>query len=266
LDIIDAHQHFWTKKVAAQRERPPEVQKVLVRDYQPFDLKPLMVEAGVQQTVLVQNYSALENSYELLEYADIHDWIGAVVGWVDLADPAAGDVLDKLIEHPKFKGVRHQWENEPEPAWILSDDVLHGLRELAKRGPRYDLLSKPHNWMYIPQVAHVVPDPPLVIDHIAKPRIRDNQFDEWAVVMTQVAKFPQIMCKLSGMVTEPYVDKAIEVFGVDRVMFGSDWPVCLLAASYDEVLGALKECLIGLREDEISKILAENARSFYGIA
>lgn len=276
MRIVDAHQHFWKKELFTANPLPPEMH-VLVEDYEPKDLKPLIDAVGVQQTVLVQTNSSLKNSYEFLEYADAYDWIGAVVGWADLTDPALGQVLDDLHKHPKFKGVRHQWEDEHDPAWIMRDDVLRGLREVAKRGLVYDLLAKAPNWDYIPLVAEAVPGLPLVVDHIAKPNIRARQFDDWAAAMAKAARFPQVMCKVSGMITEadwhnwepadlkPYVEKVIELFGVDRVMYGSDWPVCLLAGSYGRVFSALQECLISLTEAEKALVLGENARRFYGL-
>ena len=196
---------------------------------------------------------------------------------MDLTDPHVGQILDSLKAFPKFKGARHQWEDESDPAWILRPDVLNGLHELAKRGYTYDLLAKPHNWQYVTKVADQLPDLSLVIDHIAKPNIAKQQFDDWADMMTDAARYPQVMCKLSGMVTQadwetwkptdlkPYVDKIIQIFGPDRVMFGSDWPVCLLAGSYLEVVEALQIALSNYDESAKIKILGENAVKFYRI-
>jgi L-fuconolactonase len=228
--------------------------------------------------VAVQVNSTLENTRYFLEHADRNSWIGGVVGWVDLADPAIGETLDQL-QHPKLVGFRHQWHDEADPAWNVRPDVLRGLKELARRGLRYDLLVKPREWKYILQVAEAVPDLPLVIDHIAKPNIAARQFDDWAAAMKVAASIPRMHIKLSGMVTEaepanwkpsdlkPYVEKVVELFGAGRVMFGSDWPVCLLAArSYEEVFSALQICLAGLSEAEKALVLGENARRFYGLA
>lgn len=276
MRIVDAHQHFWQPRVSDILGMPPETD-LLRRDYGPEDLKPLIDQVGVQQTVLMQSYSSMENTRDFLRIAEAHPWVAAVVGWVDLTDPGVGEQLDELRIHPKFKGVRHQWQDEPDPAWILRDDVLRGLRELEARGIPFDLLPKEPNWQYIPRAAEAVPELPMVIDHIGKPRIAAGQFDDWAAAMTRAARFPQIKCKLSGMVTEadwgrwkpadlkPYVEKTLELFGVDRVMYGSDWPVCLLASSYSRVLDALQECLSGLGESERGMVLGENARRFYGI-
>ena len=275
MRVTDAHQHFWKRDLMVGRV--PQSMETLIADFQPEDLRPQLDELGVEQTVLVQTHSSLKNNDEFLTIAENHDWVGAVVGWVDLTDPDVGRTLEALATNPKFRGVRHQWEDEQDPAWIMRPDVLRGLREVAKCGLRYDLLAKPPNWPYLAQVAEAVPNLPLVIDHIAKPSIKTRQFDDWVEAMTQAAQVPHMMCKVSGMVTEadwdnwqpsdlkPYVTHAIEIFGIDRVMWGSDWPVCLLAGSYAQVFGALKYSITDLSEPDQAKILGENARRFYGI-
>lgn len=279
--ITDSHQHFWTRDVIAglfeSLQVPLEDVKVIVRDFEPDDLKPWLDKLGISQTVVVQVNSTLENTHYFLDLADKYDWIGGVVGWVDLTDPAIGETLDQ-IQHPKLVGFRHQWHDEPDAAWNVLPEVLRGLRELAKRGLRYDLLVMPREWEYIPQVAEAVPELPLVIDHIAKPKIVEGQFDDWVEAMKVAASIPRMHIKLSGMVTEadwnawkpsdlrPYIDKAIELFGVERVMYGSDWPVCLLAAaSYEQVFEALNKNLASLNEQEKAMVLGETARRFYGI-
>lgn len=279
--ITDSHQHFWTRDVIAglfeSLQVPLEDVKVIVRDFEPDDLKPWLDKLGISQTVVVQVNSTLENTHYFLDMADKYDWIGGVVGWIDLTDPAIGETLDQ-IQHPKLVGFRHQWHDEPDAAWNVLPEVLRGLRELAKRGLSYDLLVMPREWEYIPQVADAVPELPLVIDHIAKPKIVEGQFDDWVEAMKVAASIPRMHIKLSGMVTEadwnawkpsdlrPYIDKAIELFGVERVMYGSDWPVCLLAAeSYEQVFEALNKNLASLNEQEKAMVLGETARSFYGI-
>ena len=278
--ITDAHQHFWTRDVIAglfeKLGVPLDSVANIVRDFEPDDLKPWLDKLGVSQTVVVQVNSTLENTRYFLDRAGRNDWIGGVVGWIDLADPAIGDVLDQL-QHPKLVGFRHQWHDEADPAWNVRPDVIRGLCELARRGLRYDVLVKPREWKYILPVAEAVPDLPLVIDHIAKPNIAARQFDDWADAMRLAASVPRMHIKLSGMVTEadpqwkpedlrPYVEKVLELFGPERVMFGSDWPVCLLAArDYEEVFLALQTCLAGLSEAEKTLVLGENARRFYGL-
>lgn len=276
MKITDSHHHFWEEKVFDILKMPPET-SLLRGKFTPSDLKPLLDEAGVSQTVLVQTYSSMENTRDFLRQADALPWVAAVVGWVDLAAPDVGDQLNELQRHPKFKAVRHQWHDEPDAGWILSPGVLRGLRQLESRRIPYDLLVKEPNWPYVPLVAERLPDLPLVIDHIGKPNIAGGQFDDWAAAMAKAAAFPQMMCKLSGMVTEakwdswkpsdlkPYVGKLLELFGVERLMFGSDWPVCLLAGSYAEVFDAVRECLGGLTESEMELVMGANARRFYGI-
>jgi len=278
MRITDAHQHFIRKEVSARKQRPPEVQRVLVQDYFPRDLRPLLDRAGVQDTVLVQSWPSMGNCHDMLQIAETHDWVAAAVGWVDLTDPQVGCTLDDLQRHPKFVGVRHQWESDADAGRLAQPDMLPGLKELERRGLRFDVLPKPPNWPYVAKLSEALPDLPMVIDHIGKPRICDGQFDDWAAMMQTWAQNPRMMCKLSGLVTEadrknwkpadlkPYVEKAIEVFGVDRVMFGSDWPVCLLAASYLEWFEAFVSCIAGLDTTERAKVLGENARRFYGIA
>jgi L-fuconolactonase len=201
MKTIDAHQHFWKKELFANVRLPPGTE-VLVNDYAPEDLKPILDQLGISQTVLVQTYSSLQNTRDFLKIADQHDWVAAVVGWVDLADPDISRVLDSFHQSPKLKGVRHQWEDEPDPAWIVRPEILRGLKQVAKHQFSYDLLAKPPNWIYISKVAEAVPDLPLVIDHIAKPNIALKQFGDWSETMASAAKFPQIMLKLSGMTFE----------------------------------------------------------------
>ena len=276
MEIIDAHQHFWQPDLFAFFHCGPGME-VLAQHHTPQDLRPLLDRAGVNRTVLVQTYTNLAHTHDFLAIADANDWVAGVVGWVDLTDPGVGDTLDALRGHPKFVGVRHIWHYEEDPAWQVRDEAIRGLRELGKRGVPYELLVKDYNWPYIPRVATAVPDLPLVIDHIGKPNIAQRQWEDWVAAMASAAAFPQMYCKLSGMITEaggnwkpadlkPYVEKTIDLFGVDRVMFGSDWPVCLLAGSYGDVLGALQECIAGLSAAEKAKVLGENAKRIYKLA
>ena len=277
MKIIDAHQHFWQKELFKNLKLPSGME-ILVNDYSPDDLKPLLNENGVSQTVLVQTNSSLKNTYEFLDIAARYDWVAAVVGWIDLMDPGIDEQLDTLKLYPKLKGFRHQWEDKSDPAWIIRPDVLKGLQRIAAHGFSYDLLAKPPNWKYLIQVAEAVPDLSLVIDHIAKPNIAKHQFQDWAETMAQAAAVPQMMLKLSGMISEadwknwqpadlkPYIERGLELFGPDRLMFGSDWPVCLLAGSYRQVFEATQECLAGYSETVCEKIFSETARNFYRIS
>ena len=183
--------------------------------------------------------------------------------------------LEELSAHPKFKGVRHLVESEPNDDWLVQPAVLSGLQQLSARGLSYDLLVHTRHLKHVPIVAESCPDLRLVIDHMAKPPIASNEIKEWSHGLQPLARYPNIYCKLSGLVTEanwnswqpndlrPFVDLALEFFGVDRLMFGSDYPVCLLAASYDRVLDSFQEILKDLSDADRDKIFASNATKFY---
>ena len=275
--VVDSHQHFWD---IARFEYPwmgPEVAPI-AKTIMPPDLAPTLAELGIDKTVLVQARSALEDTTWFLELATEYDFIAGVVGWVDLLDSNLPRVLDHLLGHPKFKGVRHQVHDEPDEAWIVRDDVLRGLRELAKRDIPYDLLLRPPHLKYVPRVVDRLPNLPLVVDHIAKPEIADGTIDEWARDMEQIAAIPHIYCKVSGMITEadweswtpadlrPYGEVVVEQFGYDRLMFGSDWPVCLLAGTYRQVWDSAHTTVGPLSDEEHAKVFGRNAATFYKLA
>jgi L-fuconolactonase len=295
MRITDAHIHFWTPATFAYQMNkeppqtgdpdavkttwnflPPAMVQVLNNTWGPQELKPLLDEVGVDQVVLLQTYHTYEHNQDFLAAAAANDWVGGVVCWADLTDKNLGRVLDEHQKHPKFKGVRHIWHDEKDPGWNARPNVLAGLKELERRGIPYDLLVKAPNWPYMRVIAEALPDLPLVIDHIAKPRIDEHQFDDWAAVMDEIARCPNVMCKLSGLTTEakwhewktsefqPYVDKVVEAFGPDRTMYGGDWPPSLLAAdSYKQVFEAIMECLKNVSETDQAKIMGETARRFY---
>ena len=254
----------------------PEVAPI-AKTFMPPDLAPILAELGIDKTVLVQARSALEDTTWFLELATEYDFIAGVVGWVDLLDPNLPRVLDHLLGHPKFKGVRHQVHDEPDEAWIVRDDVLRGLRELAKRDIPYDLLLRPPHLKYVPRVVDRLPNLPLVVDHIAKPEIAHGTIDEWARDMERVAAIPHVYCKVSGMITEadwqswtpadlrPYGEVVVEQFGYDRLMFGSDWPVCLLAGTYRQVWNAAHTTVGPLSEEEHANVFGRNAATFYNL-
>jgi len=207
--------------------------------------------------------------------ASEHEFIRGVVGWVDLTDPRLGAALDEFQRHAKFKGVRHLVHDEPDVNWLLREDVITGLRELARRGIPYDLLLRPQHLKIVPGVAERVPGLRMVVDHIAKPPIAAGRMDGWAEDMASVAKIPNVFCKLSGMITEadphgwkaehlrPYVAHVLNIFGPERLMFGSDWPVCTLAGTWKEVLAAFTQC-IGPQSVEVrEKLLGGTAAAFY---
>ena len=271
--LVDSHQHFWQ----VGRFDYPWMSSdlgVLYRDYLPPELDPILKTNGVEKTVLVQASNSVEESRWLLNLADQYPFIAGVVGWVDLTSDQVMAQLD-LLAHPKFKGVRHLIESEPADDWLSQPVVLRGLQALAERQLTYDLLVHTRHLSSVHTVAENCKTLRLVIDHMAKPPIARAEFDEWAKRLKPLASFPNMYCKLSGLVTEanwntwttddlrPYIDWALESFGPDRVMFGSDYPVCLLAASYERVLDSFQEALKDLKETERMKIFCDNAVGFY---
>jgi len=278
--ILDSHQHFWTKEsivsLFESLGAPLDDFQEIIRDFGPQDLKPILDKLGISQTIVVQVNSTLANTRYFLDLADENDWIAGVVGWVNLGDPEVGKTLDS-IKNPKLVGIRHQWHDEPDPAWIMQPSVLRGLHEVAHHGLVYELLVKPREWEYIPKVVAAVPELSYVIDHMGKPNIAERQMDDWIEAMETAASFPNVYCKVSGMITEakwhawtaddlrPYVEKVIDLFGMNRVMFGSDWPVCLLSGTYEQWFGTIQEILEDFSAREKALIFGENAREFYKI-
>jgi L-fuconolactonase len=272
--IIDSHQHFWQ---VGRFDYPwlSSSNEVLYRDYLPDQLQPMLIDNNVSQTVLVQASNTIEESRWLLELAKENEFIGGVVGWVDLMSPDIDSQLDEFTQHEKLKGVRHLVESEPDDDWLSQPEVLRGLGRLSTRGFSYDLLVHTRHLKHVPKIAESFPELGLVIDHMAKPPIALGEIDDWFQQLKPVAAFPNVHCKLSGLVTEansetwttddlrPFVHSALELFGPSRLMFGSDHPVCLLAASYRLVVDSFQEILKGLKEEERQRIFATNATSFY---
>jgi len=272
--MIDSHQHFWQ---VGRFDYPWMTSDlgILYRDYLPHDFAPILRTNGVEKTVLVQASNSVAESRWLLNLADENSFIAGVVGWVDLMSREIDAQLDELTVNPKFKGVRHLVESEPQDDWLVQPAVLSGLKRLATYGLSYDLLVHTRHLKYVPQVAESCPGLAFVIDHLAKPPIAKNEIKEWSEALKSLASYPNIHCKMSGLVTEanwtswrtddlrPYVEFVLESFGVDRLMFGSDYPVCLLAASYDRVLESFQEILTNLSAVDREKIFSKNAANFY---
>ena len=274
--IVDSHQHFWQVGRFDYPWMTPEVE-VLCHAYLPTALAPTLAQNGVEKTILVQASNSVEETRWLLKLAEQNSFIAGVVGWVDLTADGFGDQLDEFAAHPKFKGVRHLVESEPQDDWLTQPVVLENLRTLAGRGVTYDLLVHTRHLKHALTVAAGCPELRLVVDHLAKPPIAQGEIDEWSRGLRELGSQPNVSCKLSGLVTEadwtrwrvedlkPYVDLALEVFGPRRMMFGSDWPVCLLAGSYDQVLEAAQSMLASVSEEDRSRIFAANAVEFYRI-
>ena len=274
--VVDAHQHYW--EVARFDYRWPE-QGIpnLDRDFLPEDLEPELVEVGVDGTILVQVLHTVDETTWMLELADLHPSIAGAVGWVDLTrapDLVARD-LEAVRGHPRLVGIRHLVHEEPDDDWLVRPDVLRGLSVLEAAGVPYDLLLRPQHLRHVPHVSEAAPDLPMVIDHIAKPFIRRGVVEPWGSEVRTAAQNPNVWCKLSGMITEadhaawvaadlaPYVEIALDAFGTDRLMFGSDWPVCTLAGSYGAVVAALREVLGGIDPRVEETLFGRNAAAFY---
>lgn len=275
-EIIDAHQHFW------QLSQPldyawldtPGLEPIR-RDFLPEDLAERIREVGVQRTVFVQTQHNIAENRWILGLAQQHDWIAGVVGWVDLASEDCEAQLLEFKDQPKFVGIRHVTQDEPDDDFIIRADVVRGLRVLEKHGVPFDLLFYVKHLKHAAALAKLLPDLPMVIDHLAKPRIKDAITDGWREDLQAAARHPNVVCKLSGLVTEadwqrwqpadlrPYVETALEAFGPDRCMFGSDWPVCELAGSYRQVYGALREIVGKLGSSELDQIFGGTASRFY---
>jgi L-fuconolactonase len=276
MSRIDAHQHFWKYSPQDYGWIGPEV-AILKKDHLPEDLAPLLDSAGIDGTVAVQAQQTIGETQWLLELADQHPFIKGVVGWVDLCGPDLYPQLERFCAHPRFRGVRHVVQDEPDNEFMLREDFCRGLGTLQAFGLTYDVLVFPRHLPIACQVLSKFPDQPFVLDHIAKPLIKDDQMEPWASDIRALATFPNVMCKVSGMVTEadwhqwqpadlrPYLDVVVETFGPSRIMFGSDWPVCTVAGPYADVVGLVQDYVETFSEDEQSAIWAETAQSFYGL-
>ncbi|WP_020116918.1 amidohydrolase [Streptomyces canus] len=257
MTVVDAHHHVWDLSVRDQDWIAPG--SPLRRTFTTADLAPRARAAGVDRTVLVQTVTVPEETPEFLALAAGHELIAGVVGWTDLTRPDVGDELARLRELPGgsyLKGIRHQVQGEPDPEWLLRPDVRRGLTAVADAGLVYDLVVLPHQLPACVRAAQSLPQLTLVLDHLGKPPIASGTLEPWTADVRALAGLPNTVCKLSGMVTEadlatwttddlrPYADTVLDAFGPDRLMFGSDWPVCTLAATYGEVLDVARE-LVG---------------------
>jgi L-fuconolactonase len=240
---VDSHQHFWRYN-PQQHVWMTDQMSVLRRDYLPDDLAPLLQATAFDGTVAVQARQMLEETEWLLQLADEHAFIKGVVGWVDLRSPDVVKQLEKYARHPKLVGVRHVVHDEPDDHFMLGEHFRRGIASLREFGLPYDLLLFPRHLPVAVRLVEEFPDQVFVLDHIAKPAIREGQISPWQEDLKALARHPRVYCKLSGMVTEaawkawnaddfrPYLDTVINAFGVDRVMIGSDWPVCTLSGDY----------------------------------
>ena len=272
--IVDSHQHFWNYQ--PQRDSwIDDSMAVIRRDFTPADLQAELTQNGVSHCVAVQADPSEAESIFLLDLADTHEFIAGVVGWVDLCAPNAGERLAHFARRPKFKGVRHLVQSEPDPEFMLRPDFKRGIAALAPLGLTYDLLIKPHQFKAAIALVGAFPEQPFVLDHLGKPGYDKGLDKQWAKDLTELARHQNVYAKLSGLVTEsegyrftraqfdPVLEMALEAFGAHRLLFGSDWPVCLLAASYGEVLDLIQSFISTLSASEQAAIMGKNAQYFY---
>jgi L-fuconolactonase len=273
---IDAHQHFW-------RYNPQEhtwmtaAMGSLKRDFLPDDLAPLLRQTGVNATIAVQARQNVQETEWLLGLADQHPFISGVVGWVDLRSPQVPEQLEQYARHPKLVGVRHVVHDEPDDKFMLQPDFLRGLSYLANLNLTYDLLLFPRHLPIAVDVVQRFPRQRFVLDHIAKPALRERRLEPWRTDLRALAAYPNVYCKISGLVTEadwfywraedfyPYLDEVFKCFGEDRLMFGSDWPVCTVSGGYSAVVGLVQDYIRGRSPDAQAKIFGGNAAAFYEV-
>lgn len=273
---LDAHQHYW-RYDALLYPWIDDRKVVLKRDYVPADLEPLLDATGFDGTIAVQACDSISDTEFLLQLADRHTSIKGVVGWVDLSSERVEEELRRFAPHPKLVGVRHILHDEPDDDFMLRADFRRGISRLRQFDLTYDLLLFPR---HIPRALRLVeefPEQPFILDHIAKPFIRDGQFSPWREDLRRLAAFSNVTCKLSGLVTEarwdawrpediyPYLDVVVDAFGPSRLMIGSDWPVCLLAGDYARVMDVVIGYAERLPERDRRGLLGENAARAYGL-
>ena len=273
---IDAHQHFW-KYDSFKHAWIDDSMSVIRQDFMPSDLEKVYAKNGIDGCVAVQADQTLEETNFLLWLSAKYGFIKGVVGWVDLRADNVNEILEEYCQHEKIKGFRHIVQGESDHNFLLRPDFLRGISFLEKYDFVYDILIFPHQLGAALEFVKRFPHQKFVIDHIAKPYIKDGYFEGWAVLMKEIAKQENVHCKLSGMITEanfnswtpdqinPYMDLVLNAFGSDRVMFGSDWPVCLVAGEYAQVKRLVTDFISKLSLIEQAQIMGTNAIQFYNL-
>ncbi len=273
---IDSHQHFWIYD-AEQYPWMTDELSALRSDHLAGDLQAEFDQVGLEGSVAVQARQSLEESRWLLELADQHDLIKGVVGWVDLRSEVVEEQLAEFASHPKFVGVRHVVQDEPDDQFMLRPEFIRGISKLQAFDLRYDILIFPRQLPAAIELVKQFPEQPFVLDHIAKPLIKAGTLIPWEAQIRELAQFENLTCKVSGMVTEadwqnwvsgdfrPYLDVVFEAFGEDRLMYGSDWPVCRLAGEYGRVYGLAEEYVSQFSDEARTKFFGEVASAFYGL-
>ena len=273
---IDAHQHFWLYHAERDTWITNEM-SVIQRNFLPTDLAPLLKENGIDGVIAVQADQSHDETQFLVDLSTMYAMIKAVVGWVDLASDEIEEHLQHFAQYPIIKGFRHIVEGEEDPDFLMRDAIQRGIKVLTRHGYTYDLLVHPRHFESTLACVQVNPDQQFVLDHMAKPDIKNGAFDEWAMFISDLSSFSNVACKVSGLATEAdwsnwrledfarYIDHVVERFGKDRILFGSDWPVCLLSASYADNIQIAGSRLASFTEDEKQAFWGDNAVRIYKI-
>ena len=275
---VDAHQHFWDFDKMTYTW-PTDNEKNIFRNILPEELEPILLANNINKTVVVQAKDTCEETDYLLSLAGKYDWIAGIVGWVPLQDTnETSKYLERYTRNKHFKGVRHLIHEEVDPDWIVQENVLEGLKVLASFNISYDFVAIfPKHLEHVTTIIEEVPNLKIVIDHLAKPPILEDKFDEWAKQIEYISTHSNVYAKISGLNTvahpvnwsnkdiKPYIDHAINVFGANRLMFGSDWPVANLAGNYEKVWRETNKALEDRSAEEIKAILGETAIDFYNL-
>jgi L-fuconolactonase len=274
MPVIDSHHHFWHYTAEDYGWIPPEWSRIR-HDFLPPDLATEIAAAGVDGVVTVQARQSLEETEWLLDLAGRHAFIRGVVGWAPLIDPAVESHLDRFATSPKLRSLRHVLQGESDDAYMLRADFNRGIAALTRRGLAYDILILERHLPVTITFVDRHPNQVFILDHIAKPRIASGELEPWARNIRELARRPHVSCKLSGMVTEadvttwtpaqlqPYFDVVIEAFGARRLLFGSDWPVCLAGVGYAHWKTTVANALRSLSVTEQAAIFGDNAQTFY---
>lgn len=272
--VIDTHHHFWNYN-PVEYDWIDDEMAVIRKNFLPEQLKETISSTEVTGVVSVQARQCLEETDWLLKMASENDFMKGIVGWVPLADSSSGEILEKYAANKWLKGVRHVVQGEPDPEFILREDFNRGIARLKKFGLVYDILITENQLPNTIRFVEQHPEQQFVLDHIAKPKIRQNEIEDWRTNLSKLAKHPNVSCKISGMVTEanyktwteeqlqPYFDAVLEAFGPKRLMFGTDWPVCLVATSYKNWLELVKKVVSKFSVAEQEQILYKNAITVY---
>jgi L-fuconolactonase len=273
---IDAHQHFWKFNPVRDSWITDEM-SAIQKDFLPDDLTPLLVQNGFDGSVAVQASQSKEETEFLISLAKENDFIKGVVGWIDLQAP---DITERLSKYKSFsvvKGFRHVLQGEPQRDLMLNPNFKRGIAALQQNDFTYDILIFPDQLRFSAELVALFPEQKFVIDHLAKPYIKRKEVGEWKSDIEKVAKHQNVYCKISGMVTEAdwktwknedfktYLDVVVNAFGIHRIMFGSDWPVCLVAASYEKMLGIVEDYFFDFSKDEREQFFGLNATRFYNL-